>query len=137
MTCILTGSFKKPDFNEIEVSPEDILWDKSKIIIQTSNVKGVNQADLKINNKDYALTSKYDGTKNRNIAEVQMRSLETNHLNKTDSSFSNSLAFNLKLNIKGSEQIRFIPIGKTNGSPYNFQLENRQFLWRIFTIQWR
>ena len=59
----ITGAFLKPDFSDIEIKDQDILWDKAKIIIQSSNVKGVNEANLKLNNTAYQLTSKYNGKK--------------------------------------------------------------------------
>lgn len=114
----ITGSFKNPDFKEIEIKPEQIIWDKAKIIVQTSNVKGVNEANLKLNNTDYILTSKYK-RKNNNISigQVVMHELESKQINETESVSSKELIFNLNFNIKGSEQIRFIPIGiKTEAS---------------------
>ncbi|WP_308990877.1 cell envelope integrity protein CreD [Mariniflexile litorale] len=108
----LTGSYTKPDFSDIEIDNKDILWDKAKIIIQSSNVKGVNEANLKLDERNYELTSKYNGKKNYNFNEVVLHTLETKTIDKTQLEFKKSLTFNINLNIKGSEQIRFIPTGK-------------------------
>tara|TARA_R110002050_G_scaffold300276_1_gene468486 strand:+ start:62127 stop:63503 length:1377 start_codon:yes stop_codon:yes gene_type:complete len=108
----LTGTYIKPDFNDLEIDDKDILWDKAKIMIQSSNVKGVNEASLKLNEKSYELTSKYNGKKNYNYNEVVLHTLETKNINKLQLDFLKPLTFNIKFNIKGSEQIRFIPTGR-------------------------
>ncbi|MEN3322639.1 cell envelope integrity protein CreD [Mariniflexile soesokkakense] len=108
----LTGSYTKPDFSDIEINDKDILWDKAKIIIQSSNVKGVNEANLKLGETSYELTSKYNGEKKYNFNDVVLHTLETKNIIKTLLEFQKPLTFNINLNIKGSEQIRFIPTGK-------------------------
>ena len=108
----ITGAFFKPDFSDIEISDKDILWDKSKIIIQSSNVKGVNEAHLKLSDTNYELTSKYNGQKNHNYNQIILHTLETKNINKEQLQFKSPLTFNIKFNIKGSEQVRFIPTGR-------------------------
>ncbi len=108
----ITGSFIKPDFSDIEINDKDILWNKAKIIIQSSNVKGVNEANLKLNQANYELTSKYNGQKNYNYNELILHTLETKNINKDQLLFIKPLVFNINFNIKGSEQIRFIPTGR-------------------------
>ncbi|PIA82301.1 hypothetical protein BFR04_11110 [Gaetbulibacter sp. 4G1] len=108
----ITGSFIKPDFSDIEINDKDILWNKAKIIIQSSNVKGVNEANLKLNQANYELTSKYNGQKNYNYNELILHTLETKNINKDQLLFIKPLVFNVNFNIKGSEQIRFIPTGR-------------------------
>jgi len=108
----ITGTFVKPDFSDIEINDKDIIWDKAKIIIQSSNVKGVNEANLKLEKTNYELTSKYNGQKNYNYSQVILHTLETKTINKEQLQFQKPLTFNINFNIKGSEQIRFIPTGK-------------------------
>ena len=108
----LKGLYTKPDFNDVEVADEDILWDKAKIIIQSSNVKGVNEANLNINETNYELTSKYNGQKKYGFNEVIMHTLETKNISKEQLQFDKPLTFNINFNIKGSEQIRFVPTGR-------------------------
>ncbi len=110
-TIALSGNFVKPNFLEAEIEDKDILWGKAKIIIQSSNVKGVNHADLKINNVAYELTSKYKPQSN-NYNQTVMHTLETKQINKEVLSFSPNLNFSINFNIKGSEEIQFIPVGK-------------------------
>lgn len=108
----ISGTFVKPDFSDIEINDKDILWDKAKIIIQSSNVKGVNEASLKVEGTNYGLTSKYNGQKNYAYNAVILHTLETKNIDKNQLEFQKPLTFNINLNIKGSEQIRFVPTGK-------------------------
>ncbi len=107
----LNGNFAKPNFLEAEIEDKDILWDKAKIIIQSSNVKGVNHADLKINNTPFELKSKYK-PQNTNYNQSVMHTLETKHINKSILNATPTLSFTINFSIKGSEQIQFIPVGK-------------------------
>jgi inner membrane protein len=109
----ITGNFKNLDFSDIEINSKYILWEKARIIVQTSNVKGVNEAKLQLNSSDYLLTSKYKGKKNNlPYGEITMHQLETKNINIQEAISTKELIFNFNFNIKGSEQIRFIPIGK-------------------------
>ncbi len=109
----ISGVFKKPDFSEIEVENNNILWNKAKLIVKSSNVKGVNTANLKLYNKVHGLSSKYNASvKNYGYDNVALHTLETKNINLSPQ-INTPLTFNIDFNIKGSEQIRFVPIGKT------------------------
>ncbi|WP_406683339.1 cell envelope integrity protein CreD [Seonamhaeicola sp. MEBiC1930] len=109
----MSGTFVKPDFSEIEVDDKNILWDKAKIIIKSSNVKGVNTANLKLDDSSFNLTSKYNASqKNYGYNHMALHTLETKNI-LLNPQTTKPLTFNIDFNIKGSEQIRFIPIGKT------------------------
>ncbi|KJD32104.1 membrane protein [Tamlana nanhaiensis] len=108
----LNGNFTKLDFSDIEVSENDILWEKSKIIIQTSNVKGVNEAHLTLNKNTYDLSSKYNSQTNLAYNQVAMHTLETKTFTKNPINFNAPTSYTINFNIKGSKQIRFIPTGK-------------------------
>ena len=123
----ITGTFVKPDFSDIEINDKDIIWDKAKIIIRSSNVKGVNQANLKLNKTSYELTSKYNGQKNYNFNEVALHTLESKTINKEQLQFQKTLTFTINFNIKGSEQIRFIPTGKQTEAQIKSNWETANF----------
>ncbi|KJD35078.1 membrane protein [Tamlana sedimentorum] len=108
----LNGKFTKPDFSDIEVAESDIIWEKSKIIIQTSNVKGVNKSNLTLNNNTYELSSKYLNQTNLAYNQVAMHTLETKSLTKHPINFNAPTSYAINFNIKGSKQIRFIPTGR-------------------------
>jgi len=110
----INGTFSTPDFSEKEILEEDILWDKAKIIVQTSNLKGVNNLiEIKINNNDYPLKTTLDNEKDDNhYNRIELHNLESKHIKKDDLPTKNAIHFSLSMNINGSEQIRFIPVGK-------------------------
>jgi len=109
----LSGSFSSPDFSLGEISAKHILWEKAKVIVKTSNLKGVTIAKLKFNENEYEFTSNYHGKSNRRYGELVMHALETKNIKDlNEDAFKESIAFQLNFNVKGSEQIRFIPIGK-------------------------
>jgi len=118
---LINGNFTTPDFSEKDVKAEDILWEKSKLIVQTSNLKGVNTlVEIQMNKNGYALASKYDSANsssdinvyNTNYNNVSLHKLESKSIKKTDLPIEKTIDFSLKMNINGSKQIRFIPVGK-------------------------
>ncbi|MDW5288541.1 cell envelope integrity protein CreD [Formosa sp. PL04] len=109
----LAGSFTKPDFSEQDIKDEDILWDKAKLIIETSNLKGVNSlVEITFNESKYTLESKYQEENTGYLDDIRLHKLESKSLKETDLPIKNDVSFNLNININGSKQIRFIPVGK-------------------------
>ena len=111
----INGSFSKPDFSEKDIKDEDILWDKMKIVIQTSNLKGANSLfKIQFQNNTYTLTSKNFKTSNkRNFPHaVHLNELESNSIQALDIPKEKKSSFTMNLSMKGSEQVRFIPIGR-------------------------
>lgn len=106
----IDGNFTKPDFYEMGIEANNVLWNKAKLIIKTSNVKGINSANLKVNNTPQSLTSKYNAKKNYGTNIYNLHSLETKNIVVKN---TNPLNFTLEFNIKGSEKISFVPVGKT------------------------
>lgn len=102
------GTFTKPDFSETDIKPENIIWDKSKIIVLTSNLKGVNNnIGILFNNQNYPLTSQHQKDHESIFHILESKFMEDiKLLQKEDISFA------FELSVNGSEQIRFIPIGK-------------------------
>ncbi|MFV0541648.1 MAG: cell envelope integrity protein CreD [Aestuariibaculum sp.] len=123
---VLNGQFSRPNFKDIDLNDKDIIWDKAKLIIQSSNVKGVNQATLTLNQTEYELTARYvsKNSYTQNAAaetaydmsysynQQSLHTLETKSIKPEQVKFDIPLNFNIKFNIKGSKQIRFIPVGK-------------------------
>lgn len=121
----MNGHFNTPDFSEVEVKEEDILWDKSKLIIETSNLKGVNKlVEIEFNNNTYAFASQY-GVANTSSSvrkdheygidtypRLNLHKLESKYIKKGDVPVKNPVTFSMKMHINGSKQIRFIPVGK-------------------------
>lgn len=117
-TIDIQGSFPKPDFSEKEIKEQDILWEKAKLIVQTSNLKGVNElVEVKFHKNNYSFESNYNEgvtiSSHENINSTSyLHKLETKFINKEDLPSKNEVNFSMKINTNGSEQVRFIPIGK-------------------------
>ncbi len=120
----LQGSFTKPDFSEVDIKEKDILWEKSRLIIETSNLKGVSSlVAIDFHKNKYAFESKYDGGNAVSGGKpythdvdtytyVNLHKLESKSIKKADLPIDANVNFTLKMNVNGSKQIRFIPVGK-------------------------
>ena len=114
----IDGQFIKPDFKSLSVPEQNVLWSKARMIVKTSNLKGItNQVALKIENSSYDFIPKYtnDGAvkSNYNYYEndyLTMNSLETNTLD--TGTAKKPFSFNIEMAVNGSEQLRIIPIGQ-------------------------
>lgn len=109
----ISGAFTKPDFSEQEIRDEHILWDKAKIIIRTSNLKGVNnKVEINFNGNNYNFRSKYGGQGSNITGHTPLHTVESTNLQKEDLPLRSDTNFHLSLLIKGSEQVSFVPVGK-------------------------
>lgn len=128
----IDGSFTKPDFSEKDIKEEDILWNKARLIIKTSNLKGVNNlVEIKFHKNTYAFTSKYEGSNSNEKAYydyLNLHKLESKFLNENDLPKKTDTNFNLSLSINGSKQIRFIPIGKETSVYINSDWKTANFI---------
>ncbi|MDT0643201.1 cell envelope integrity protein CreD [Zunongwangia sp. F363] len=110
---VLTGIFPVPDFNEENVAEENILWEKSRIIFQISNLKGVSeQVNINIADANYNFTSKYREQNPLPGPERQLFSMESELLKQEALPRTKPVSFNMKLSVNGSSQINFVPVGK-------------------------
>ena len=115
---IINGSFEKPDFSEKKIKDEHILWDKIKLIVQTTNLKGANSLfAININKNSYPFSSShFNDDYNTNNYKVQnavsLNELESKTLQLIDVPKEKTTTFSMNINMKGSKQIQFIPIGK-------------------------
>ena len=118
-TMGLKGRFTKPDFALLDINEADVVWSKSKIIVQTSNLKGINnKVNIVMNNNTYSFLPKYSNTPKQNTymyaenKNVDMHSLESTYIKTSDLPDSASISFNIDLSFNGSKQLRIIPIGE-------------------------
>lgn len=106
----INGKFDSLDFSQKEIKKENILWNKSKVLLKTTNVKGVNSAmSIKINNKTYDLSSKtVESNNDYGYYTLESKNINLEETLKKDKPFD----FSLDFKVKGSKEIRFVPIGK-------------------------
>ncbi|WP_372802204.1 cell envelope integrity protein CreD [Lutibacter sp.] len=111
----ISGFFTKPNFTNLEVEDKDVLWEKSTIIIKTSNLKGINNhVEISLNSNSYAFVPKYEEQIKNNLINNNktLHKLETSYLQKEDITLNNKQNFSIELTISGSQQFNIIPIGK-------------------------
>lgn len=106
------GSFSTPNFESLDIDKSDILWEQAKIILKTSNLKGINnQVAINVNNTNYSFIPEYDSDQ-RSLNNLKLHKLETKVLSSLNFSEKQKLNFSLTMDVNGSESIRIIPIGK-------------------------
>ncbi|MCK8523894.1 cell envelope integrity protein CreD [Aquimarina sp. D1M17] len=102
----IKGSFTVPDFEQQDIDQKDILWNKATIIVNSTNLKGIkSNLELHVGSDAYPLRSRYSQNSYTNT-------LETQFIKNTSLPRENSITFTMDLIIKGSEQLRFIPVGR-------------------------
>jgi inner membrane protein len=101
-----TGNFKLPPINHLSIEANNILWDKASLSLGITDLRGIQEKIvINFNGSDYNASP---GLKTDDITKagvsVPLQALSLNE--------SNNFSFDLNLN--GSEQINFIPVGETN-----------------------
>ena len=100
----ITGKFSFPDFTDLNVAESEIIWKDAVLTFGISDMKGIkNLVDIKINNKK---TSVNPGVETRDvlISGINVKPL----LNGTPQ----DLNFSIDLDLNGSKELMFAPVGK-------------------------
>ncbi len=102
----ISGYFDISDFKALKIASEDVLWEKAKILVAISDLRGINnKISLLWNDSTLAFTP---GMENKLIGNNGI-SLQLPNLSPAD--FPGNFQFNL--NLKGSESLNFAPLGET------------------------
>ncbi len=102
----IKGSFTTPNFEIQDITATDVLWNKATIIVNSTNLKGIkSNLALTIGADSYPLRSRY-------TQDSYTNTMETKFLNENSVPNENPIDFSLDLIINGSEQLRFIPVGR-------------------------
>ena len=102
----LKGKFETPDFDALKIDPKNILWEKAKILVAISDLRGINEkVTFGWNDSTYAFVP---GMDDHQVGSNGI-SLPFNDL----LSESFPADFNFKLQLKGSEALNFAPLGET------------------------
>ncbi|MDH4162481.1 MAG: cell envelope integrity protein CreD [Nitrospirota bacterium] len=101
-----SGNFKLPPKSQLNIDQTNILWDKAYLSLGITDMRGIQ--DKIVINFNGAAYSASPGLKTTDLAEAGVgtliRPLTQNEPNK----------FTFALNLNGSEQISFIPVGESN-----------------------
>jgi len=112
----INGSFGIPDFSTKDVLPQDVLWEKARILINSSNLKGIkNQITMKLGKSSTSFLPKYSTTGQNDgyySNYIPMHRLESPFLKLEALPKDNRIAFSTSIKINGSSKLRFVPVGK-------------------------
>ncbi|OQY29561.1 MAG: cell envelope integrity protein CreD [Candidatus Cloacimonetes bacterium 4572_55] len=101
----INGNFKIPVLSQSHIDPENVLWEKAIFSIGITDMRGIREnIIINFNGENYKASP---GLKTMDIASSGIQCVIP--LSPT----KNSNAFSLGLNLNGSEQIHFIPVGET------------------------
>ena len=101
----INGNFTIPMLNQSFIPAENVLWEKAVFSIGISDMKGIqDNIIIEFNDKKFKADP---GLKTTNIASSGVGCIIPLSPTEKENSFS------LKLNLNGSEQIHFIPVGET------------------------
>lgn len=102
----IEGKFTPVDYKQFDIKRENIHFEKATLNLGISDLKGIEQQiQLNWSNTSIPFDS---GTSTNEITSTGIRARLGEHL-KDSMSFN----FDLNLNLKGSQNINFIPVGKT------------------------
>ncbi|WP_028298563.1 cell envelope integrity protein CreD [Olivibacter sitiensis] len=116
----LEGTFGELDIKKADISPDQIMWEKAQIVIGIGDLKGIGEVP-KINLGDKVLPlepdfSSFNLFQNNLTCVVDLSSTK-----------STTQAFNLDLQIRGSESLAFMPLGKETKIDINGNWPNPSF----------
>ncbi len=104
----ISGEFKNIKIDELNVDPKDILWDKAVLTTGISDLRGIEeQVMLKWNNEDILFNP---GVINNDIINSGINA-PVNSIHKDDTL---TYTFSYTVNLKGSQKLYFVPVGKTS-----------------------
>ena len=122
------GSFTVPDFSDAPAEPVQILWEKARVVFQTSNLKGVNeQVKINLEGTAYPFSSTYEQRHAKNLNNLELYTMESAFIKPENLPQEHTVHFAMELHINGSEQLRFVPIGKTTEVQITSDWETNNF----------
>jgi inner membrane protein len=102
----IAGHFDISDLNALKIHPENILWEKAKILVAVHDLRGINnRVEFGWNDSVFAFSP---GMENKLVGTNGI-SLQIPQLSQQDF----PAHFRFTLNLKGSESLNFAPFGET------------------------
>ena len=107
----LSGKFKFSDFENLEVEPENLMLDQARLNLGISDMKGI-QDDIKVKwNSDEISFEPGVSHLHKDVLKTGISAPVVLSLSPANQD-PVSTSFQIQLNIKGSESLAFVPVGK-------------------------
>lgn len=153
----LSANFNQPDFGKLNISATDVLWKESRLVIGLNDLRGISKNPiLKMGDQELSgepssqigLTTQYKSNGSSyavNSDAISENGIVANLPWQSQSDFKDSAS--IKLNLKGSTLLYFVPVGKTThvsltgpwASPSfdgNFLPSSREVTEKGFAARW-
>ena len=117
----LAGTFSAPNFEELKIKDENILWDEATLSLGMTDLRSI-QENISVNwNGKLCFFS--PGVESEDVIS---KGISTRlHLNKVDSNMKYN--FSLNLNFNGSTSLMFVPLGKQTKVNLKSKWQNPSF----------
>ncbi|MET4081723.1 inner membrane protein [Pedobacter sp. UYP30] len=137
----VSGKFSELELEKSGINPNMIQWDKAKIVIGLSDLKGMkNNPNLKLGGINYQVEPDF--------TSVKLFSNNLIALPDLSASKSTSLNFGFDLELRGSKELNFLPLGKSTKVHVSGNWNNPSFTGRYlpenpditnsnFTANWK
>ena len=137
----VSGKFSPLELEKSGINPNMLQWEKAKIVIGLSDLKGMkNNPTLKLNNVSYQLEPDFTSLK---LFSNNLIALPNLSINK-----STALNFGFDLELRGSNELNFLPLGKSTKVSVSGSWGNPSFTGRYlpddtaiskdaFTSKWK
>jgi len=115
----VTGMFSFPDFTNMGVADAEIIWKDAVLTFGISDMKGIKKlVDIKINNKNFTANPGVE-TRDVLVSGINVKPL----LNSTPQ----NLNFSIDLDLNGSKELMFAPVGKETSVAVKSDWSNPSF----------
>lgn len=102
----ISGSFGKPDLKSLKIDEETVMWEQASLHVALTDLSGIGErVELQINDTIIPMTA--GAPKGLNMSNGLMANLPANIS-------ADKIAFNISLNLKGSQAIYFSPVAAHN-----------------------
>lgn len=138
----IKGSFSSDELLKANLDPQALLYDRAAICLNLTDMRGLSeQVSITLNDSVYVFEP---GTDGRGIDHMGVHAIANLSALKTDK----KLPYEMKIKLKGSQSINFVPLGKTTkvglkanwGTPSfdgNYLPEKRDITEKDFSAQWQ
>ncbi len=116
------GNFAKLNYQKLGIKPEDIVWEKTAIVVKTTNLKSI-KSDLKIKLNDQILSFESKPSEENDIYGT----LESDFFDYKLLSKNENLNFSFNMMYNGSNRLAFIPVGKVTTTSIDSDWESPSF----------